>query len=227
MGDEQRGILLRRAVRNNNYQAFLDLVDRSKINQPIYKGKTALLIFVAASRRRNYPPSCIAPREKVIDQLLEWDADINVVAPGVKTVIHQAVLNEDINMVSHLLKRGADMRKTSGKLGWTAIWSAFSIEVTDRSDKTVGHPIGELLMLHGAKPEEFRRPNLLPHRESSLQHYHVFHSRLENARHSVVIFVGLRNRSPLLKLVGKDILLQLAKNIYSTRGREFWESVVL
>jgi len=139
-------------------------------------------------------------------------ADIDAPGKMGKTALRRAIGRSDVPMVAHLLRRGADMRKVTTNKGWNSIRSAFRLEVlTRKPEDRLGYPISELLILHGAKLEEFRVCMTERSKEEDFRFYTDFYTRLRNARESIVTLLGVRFRSPLLKLIGKDIALHSPK----------------
>jgi len=221
---------LKYAAKADSFRNFLSFVDPTTIDKPLYGGATVLTTFVISSRRLGDAQSDSernSLRMKIVDQLLAWGANINAPGKMGKTALRRAIGRSDVPMVAHLLRRGADMRKVTTNKAWNSIRSAFDLEVlTRKPEDRLGYPISELLILHGAKLEEFRVCMTERSKEEDFQFYTDFYTRLRNARDSIVILLGVRRRSPLLKLIGKDLVLQLAKDLYSTRGNPVWNQAV-
>jgi ankyrin repeat protein len=166
------------AIEKGSYQAFIDLVPPSRINDLIL-GQTALSLFVAESgpgRLAKGNSTVHTERDKVVDRLLRLGAKIDLSGRAGLTALHWATLTCDADMVKLLLDRGASMRKTSEKSKETAIQMT-----CPRASVHHGYfLISKLFMLHGAKPSEFetRRPggaqNYYPSPEST-QVYHLSH----------------------------------------------------
>ena len=222
---------LMKAAQAWNYQRFLSLIDPKKVNEPIKSGRTALIVFCTYStdsRYRTLQKDAIPYEqqvEKVVDQLLAWGANIDAVDEDGYTALHMAVDGMKLVLLAHLLKRGANMRIAA------RLFSGFSNELTViqntcyRQSRTGGTRMSELLMLRGAKLEEFNGST--PHTKffPNLDMIN-FYARIERTRKTTTCLLGVRNRSPLLKLVGKDIVHQIARTIYQTRGNKLWEQPV-
>jgi hypothetical protein len=196
------------AAEKGRYQDFLKLVKPEKVNDPIYEGGSVLVLFASCA-----PIDGPLGQGMVVDQLLEWGADINASDGGEMTALHRAVSRSNPGLIRHLLRRGADMRRKSKWAGLTPI------------QLTTGSYSYEIFMLHGAKPGEFEA-SCFKTKESRETNIKDFYGRIVAARRIATIFIGMSKRSPLLRLVVKDMVLQIARAIYSTRGNILWNPPV-
>jgi hypothetical protein len=203
----QYSLKLTSLTADKKYQEFLKVVGPRGATARLRLGWTPLIIF-AAQGGSSADPSKI----QVVDQLLAWSTDIHAFDQDGHNVLSNAICARNNMLVVHLIKRGANMRSKIGTNQLTAIQYAGCYEAT--GDKI---PICEILMLRGAKPDEFKVNDMLN------ENVEKFYARIVSSRRTTTCLLGVRNRSPLLKLVGKDIMLQLAKAIYQTRGGKVWE----
>jgi hypothetical protein len=93
--------------------------------------------------------------------------------------------------------------------------------LVEKDDSTI--PISKILMMYGAKPEEFAITV-----DFGVTHHSVnpsvpkFYKRIESTRATLTALIGSRQKSPTLRIVGKDIVRYLAKIIYQTRAQDYW-----
>lgn len=159
----------------------------------------------------------------MIDDVLKMGADVNFLGRWDRTPLVNVILVHGIDLILHLLERGANMRTISTR-GLTAIQWACKMEA-----KRHDIPISRIFMMRGAKLEEFEikesatrsHQTLLPSQQTV-----DFYRRIEIPRAVVICFLGLRHEVPLLRVLGKDIMRYLAKLIYQTRGQDIWDSAL-
>jgi hypothetical protein len=150
--------------------------------------------------------------ERVIDKLLERKANINATDRDGKTPLYYAVQSRHDFIIPFLLARGATMRYKP-KHRQSILQLALFIE-----NAIPKFPMVTTFMLAGAKPEE-----LIDWSEELTEPMKKFYEGILRTRQATIVFVGMRKHSPLLKLVGKDIVLLIARTIYSTRGYSVWD----
>jgi hypothetical protein len=75
----------------------------------------------------------------------------------------------------------------------------------------------KLLMMYGANPNDFQEES-----GSYNDAMHAFYNGILKARKATIAFVRLTKKATLLKFIGKDITLLIAKIIYQTRGEPKW-----
>jgi hypothetical protein len=203
------------------YVTFLKLVTLGQANEIFEDGQTALHIFVETQAKVTIKDQRKdrLMRLRVVDKLLAWGADINLAGgPRVATPLQIAVGRRDADMAAHLMSRGAHMRVYSETPKWTPMHYATLVE---KDDSTI--PISKILMMYGAKPEEFAITV-----DFGVTHHSVnpsvpkFYKRIESTRATLTALIGSRQKSPTLRIVGKDIVRYLAKIIYQTRAQDYW-----
>ena len=201
-----------RARSDFDYERFLSLVNPEKINETDLVGLAPLHMFVFFLEQAKDGEQDKIDRIRVIKQLLAWKADINQLDDAGKSPLYHAVENQDVDIIPCLLDNGADMRVKPGRYIKLPL-------VACVSEAGESCPMVKLLMLRGVKLDEFYndveciRPTKLMKR---------FYESIQQAREAITIFIGARKHGPLLKLIGKDCLILIAKQIYATRGDPVW-----
>jgi N-glycosylase/DNA lyase len=225
--DERRRILTE-ACEKMQYDVFLSLVQPEKANEEVGFGFTPLHILV---KTLGYGPggsrllAAYEPRRKTVDTLLDWGVNINQASFLEKrTPLWEAVQNAEGHMVAHLLKRGADMRllvytiSSKGPLTILQWDSYFTRKYEEENSRLM-----KLFMMHGAKPEEFRIEKVTKVDDFlETEQMKELYGRIVNTREALTALIGSRERSPTLRIVGKDIVRYLAQIVYQTRDQDCW-----
>lgn len=195
-----------------DYERFLSLVNPEAINETDYDGYAPLhsfVFFYEQAPDRRYDE---IERIKVIKQLLAWKANINQADRSERTPLYRAVENRDDAIISCLLDNKANINvKPNNRLGLK--------ELACVSEYQGDFPMVKLLMLRGVKLRAFRNAGECIEPTNDMKR---FYESIQQAREATTIFVRLRTKSPLLKLIGKDITLLIARQIYATRGNPVW-----
>ena len=209
------------AAQKKMYQEFLRLVDRENVKRPIYLGWFVLTIFVRHSKQSQARPKGdkdLVCCEWLVDKLLELGADVNATHCDGRTALLEAVQCRNVTLIKHLLSRGANMKTVSGREQRTIIQTVGCIEIA-----TTDIPISKLFMMNGAKPNEFEVKEFKC--SAKLDARRKFAGIMASLK-SITCFIGMRNKSPLLKIVGKDVVSVISRFVYQTRGDKVWEQLV-
>jgi hypothetical protein len=175
-------------------------------------GRNALHIFMLPIGSFAKGEVDICNYERVIDKLLERKANINATDRDGKTPLYYAVQNRHDFIIPFLLARGANMRYKP-KHRQSILQLALFIE-----NAIPKFPMVTTFMLAGAKPEE-----LIDWSEELTEPMKKFYEGILRTRKVACVLIGARKHSPLLKLIGKDCLILIAKTIYQTRGEPVWD----
>jgi hypothetical protein len=109
------------------------------------------------------------------------------------------------------------MRKLKREKEITAIRASMSGRFRDQ--------MVPIFIMYGAKLEEFKTESDTSD-ISGKALIRTFRTRIVKTTKTIICLIGSNKKSPLLKLVGKDIVLQLARNIYQTRCDKAWDQAV-
>lgn len=200
--------------RGFQYDEFLKLVEPGEVfSMSILENMTALHVFLFTCGYPTFVDADTRARMQVIKKLIAMKADINAIDSNGSTPLWNAVACYDHTIIPFLLEQGANPRvQPSGCLKL----SAFACS----KEKLISScPIVRQFMLRGIKLEEFHSEDegIAPNADMV-----KFYESILEARKAATIFIGLRQKCPLLKLIGKDVMLLIAKTIYQTRGNPVW-----
>lgn len=211
MNDYVRDELLHQARLCFRYDEFLQLAPSERINDKLNGERNTLHNFLALWILPKDPVADLIDRKRVIKQLLDWKADINAKDRNDETPLWYAAENHDYDIFPFLLANGAHFRISPN----LCPFSLPQIIVSD--DDQVEFPIVKLLMMYGANPDDFQE-ELGSYNDAM----YAFYNGILKARKATIAFISLTRKATLLKLVGRDITLLIAKTIYSTRGYPEW-----
>jgi hypothetical protein len=155
-------------------------------------------------------------RKKVVSKMVGHGANVNILGTYNRTPLVSTIIHGDFLMVPILLNLGADMRVISAR-GLTPIQWACKEEA--RKDDI---PISREFMMRGAKLIEFNVVKKGHPVQYPDQRIVDFYGRIERTRETIITFLSLKRKTPLLQALGKDVVRFLAKCIYQTRGEEEW-----
>lgn len=211
MDDYIRDELLHQARLHFRYDEFLQLAPSERINDKLNGERTTLHNFLALWVLPKDPVADLIGRKRVIKQLLDWKANINARDHNDETPLWYATENHDYDIFPFLLANGAYFRISP------AICPFSLPEIIVSNDDQVEFPMVKLLMMYGANPNDFQEES-----GSYNDAMHAFYNGILKARKATIAFVRLTKKATLLKFIGKDITLLIAKIIYQTRGEPKW-----
>lgn len=220
--------LLYTARQRRAYDLFLGIIPPGRAGFKI-NGLNMLHIFLKAdltSYTENSKPwdEDVTSRKRGVDHLLSNGAEVNSLCDFKEwSPLIYSVEREDVIVVEHLLKRGADMRYAPpGKLNSIQLARSRGIRYAGSPGKGL-LSIAKVFMMHGAKPSEFtvkqkgRKPTLY-----ATQEMIDFYAKISATRVALVALIGSRQKSPILRIIGKDIVRYLAQIVYQTRDQDCW-----
>lgn len=127
-------------ARTFKYDEFLECLAANP--NEVFDGQTmALHLFLASEGDRVDPEVDFVKRSRVVQQLLDWKADVNASDNDVVTIF-QAVQIHDARMIGFLLDHGAEMK-------------GMRLAAALESD-SIDFPMVKEFMLRGASLEDFK-----------------------------------------------------------------------
>lgn len=218
MDDQDKSERLHRLRRTFHYDEFLQSIEPDEVFKVgILGGMNALHLFLFGLSIPTDPKEDTIARTKVIKKLIEMKSDINAVDDYGATPLWNAVSCYDVNIIPFLLEQGADVRKNPPHSLELCLFACH------KEVKIPSCPIIKQFMLHGIKLDELYSKN--GEIEPTKQMVN-FYEKILRVRKVLSVFIGLKSKSSLLKLIGRDCLILIARTIYQTRGQSIWDKVM-
>jgi len=214
MDNQAKSEELYRLRRTFRYDEFLQSIEPGEVfSLSVIEKMNALHLFLFGLSFPANPKEDTIARINVIKKLIEMKSDINSVDEYGASPLWNAVSCRDINIIPFLLEQGADMRWCPPESGGLCIFACI------RELDSPNFPIVKQFMLHGIKLEELSDGKHVTPSEPMVK----FYDNILRTRKATILLIGLRQKCPLLKLIGKDCLILIAKTIYQTRGEPVWD----
>ena len=194
------------------YETFTTLYAKELKKCLEYKQNT-LHCFMAVIVSENH--EVLTPTDiELFHAILAAGIDIDATDWQGDTALHYAILKEHVGILKLLLEKKADIT-IANKTGFTPPQQACLLE-----GWKADFPLCKAFLLKGVKPLAFKVDKYPSSSDGS--RIAKFYEGIRVARKVTILFIGLRSKCPLLKLIGKDILLLIAQIIYTTRGEPVW-----